>query len=75
MKGYERKRDFTRPEISDCRIQKRATRPQSDDAIVDNVVALANIQDSMLYLKIEDKGTVTGLYLQAAARPCAVSGS
>ena len=35
-------------------------RPQTDDEIVDNVVALANTQGGTLYLGIEDDGTVTG---------------
>lgn len=36
-------------------------RPQSDDEIVDNVVALANTQGGTLYLGIEDDGTITGV--------------
>lgn len=36
-------------------------RPQSDDEIVDNVVALANTQGGTLYLGIEDNGIVTGV--------------
>lgn len=36
-------------------------RPQSDDEIVDNIVALANTQGGTLYLGIEDNGTVTGV--------------
>ena len=36
-------------------------RLQSDDEIVDNVVALANTQGGTLYLGIEDNGIVTGV--------------
>lgn len=36
-------------------------RPQTDDEIVDNVVALANTQGGVLYLGVEDDGTVTGV--------------
>lgn len=35
-------------------------RPQTDDEIIANVVALANTQGGTLYLGIEDDGTVTG---------------
>ncbi|PWG60017.1 RNA-binding domain-containing protein [Bifidobacterium catulorum] len=35
-------------------------RPQSDDEIVENVVALANTAGGMLYLGVEDDGRVTG---------------
>lgn len=75
MKGYERKSDSTRPEISGCRIQKRTARSQSGDEMVDNTVTLADTQGGTPYLGIEDKGTVNGLYPQAAARPCAPSDS
>ncbi|KFI68926.1 RNA-binding domain-containing protein [Bifidobacterium merycicum] len=37
------------------------TRPQSDDEIVDNIVALANTQGGELYLGVEDDGTPTGV--------------
>lgn len=36
-------------------------RPQTDDEIVDNVVALANTQGGILYLGVEDDGSVTGV--------------
>ena len=36
-------------------------RPQTDDEIVDNVVALANTQGGVLYLGVEDDGIVTGV--------------
>lgn len=39
-----------------------ASRPQIDDELVDNVVALANTEkNGSLYLGIEDNGTVTGV--------------
>lgn len=39
-----------------------ASRPQIDDELVDNVVALANTEkNGLLYLGIEDNGTVTGV--------------
>lgn len=36
-------------------------RPQTDDEIVENVVALANTEGGTLYLGIEDDGVVTGV--------------
>ena len=39
-----------------------ASRPQIDDELVDNVVALSNTEkNGSLYLGIEDNGTVTGV--------------
>lgn len=35
-------------------------RPQTDDEIVDNVVAMANTEGGTLYLGVEDDGMVTG---------------
>lgn len=45
-------------------------RPQTDDEIVDNVVALANTKGGALYLGVEDGGTVTG----ADRRHCNING-
>ncbi len=39
-------------------------RPQSDDEIVENIVALANTQGGTLYLGVEDDGTPTGVAKQ-----------
>ena len=36
-------------------------RPQTDDEIVDNVVAMANTEGGTLYLGVEDDGMVTGV--------------
>lgn len=41
--------------------KSEATRPQSDSEIVENVVALANTEGGVLYLGVEDDGTVTGV--------------
>lgn len=40
------------------------SRPQADDDIVDNVVAMANTEGGTLYLGVEDDGTVTGVSRQ-----------
>lgn len=41
--------------------KSESKRPQSDDEIVENVVALANTQGGTLYLGVEDDGTPTGI--------------
>lgn len=61
MKGYERKAMLPDRESLTVEFKSEQRRPQSDDEIVDNIVALANTQGGTLYLGIEDNGTVTGV--------------
>lgn len=51
MKGYERKVMLPDRESLTVEFKSEQRRPQSDDEIVDNVVALANTQGGTLYLE------------------------